>query len=86
MVGDGGAPRQGRDTAAAEGHQITAGNNYMRAGNYYYSAERFIPPGHEKIAMYRNALRCYHAALNGSIPMSSGSTCPMRARRSPPIS
>ena len=51
------------DTAAAEGRQITAGNNYMRAGNYYYSAERFIPPGPEKMAMYRKALRCYHAAL-----------------------
>src|SRR6202051_459678 len=27
------------DTAAAEGRQITAGNQYMRAANYYYSAE-----------------------------------------------
>ena len=51
------------DKAAAQGRQITAGNNYMRAGNYYYSAERFIPPGPEKMAMYRKALRCYHAAM-----------------------
>jgi dienelactone hydrolase len=35
----------------------------MRAGNYYYSAERFIPPGPEKMDMYRKALRCYHAAM-----------------------
>ncbi len=35
----------------------------MRAGNYYYSAERFIPPGEEKLAMYRKALRCYQGAM-----------------------
>jgi dienelactone hydrolase len=51
------------DTAAAEGRQITAGNNYMRAGNYFYSAERFIAPGPDKMAMYRKALACYRAAL-----------------------
>ena len=39
------------DTAAKEGRQITAGNNYMRAGNYYYSAERFIPPVEAKLEM-----------------------------------
>ena len=33
------------DAAEAEGRRITAGNNYMRAGNYYYSAERFVVPG-----------------------------------------
>ncbi len=51
------------DAAAAEGRTITAGHHYMRAANYYYSAERFIPPGEEKLAMYRPALRCWHAAL-----------------------
>src|SRR5215467_9967937 len=51
------------DAAAADGRQVTAGNNFMRAGNYYYSAERFVPPGPEKMAMYEKALRCYRAAL-----------------------
>ena len=51
------------DAAAADGRQVTAGNNFMRAGNYYYSAERFIPPGAEKMALYAKALRCYRAAL-----------------------
>src|SRR5476651_979178 len=51
------------DAAAAEGREITAGHHYMRAGNYYYSAERFIPPGDEKLAMYRQALRCYQSAM-----------------------
>jgi hypothetical protein len=49
------------DEADADGRPITAGNQYMRAANYYYSAERFIPPGEEKLAMYRKALRCYGA-------------------------
>jgi dienelactone hydrolase len=51
------------DDADAERRTITAGNQYMRAGNYYYSAERFIPPGADKMAMYRKALRCYQAAM-----------------------
>jgi dienelactone hydrolase len=51
------------DKADAEGFKITAGNQFMRAGNYYYSAERFIPPGDEKLAMYRKALRCYQGAM-----------------------
>ncbi len=51
------------DGAAADGREITAGHHYMRAGNYYYSAERFIPPGDEKMAMYRRALRCWQAAM-----------------------
>jgi alpha-beta hydrolase superfamily lysophospholipase len=52
------------DKAAAEGRQITAGHNYMRAGNYYYCAERMIPPGKERQAYYAKALRCYQAALD----------------------
>src|SRR5262249_56901757 len=51
------------DVAAAEGRDATAGNNYMRAGSCYDSAERFIPPGPEKMAMYEKALRRYRAAL-----------------------
>ena len=51
------------DDAETAGNAITAGNQYMRAGNYYYSAERFIPPGEEKLAIYRKALRCYQGAM-----------------------
>jgi alpha-beta hydrolase superfamily lysophospholipase len=56
------------DTAAAEGRDITAGHHYMRAANYYYSAERFIVPGDEKMAMYHKALRCWRAALERLYP------------------
>ena len=51
------------DESDDKGRKITAGDFYMRAGNYYYSAERFIVPGEEKLAMYRKAIRCYHAAI-----------------------
>src|ERR1700716_1785638 len=43
------------DPAGARGRPLTAGHHYMRAANYYYSAERFIPPGDEKMAMYHKA-------------------------------
>jgi dienelactone hydrolase len=56
------------DKADAEGFRITAGNQYMRAANYYYSGERFIPPGEEKLAIYRKALRCYLAAMERLYP------------------
>jgi dienelactone hydrolase len=56
------------NAAAEKSRQITAGHNYMRAGNYYYSAERFIPPGDEKMAMYRKALACYQSALKRLYP------------------
>ena len=56
------------DAADKEGRTITAGNQYMRAGNYYYSAERFIPPGDEKMATYRKALRCYQDAMQRLYP------------------
>jgi dienelactone hydrolase len=51
------------DDADAAANAVTAGNQYMRAGNYYYSAERFIPPGEPKMAVYRKALRCYQGAM-----------------------
>ncbi len=56
------------DTAAAEGRQSTAGNYYIRAGNYYFTGERFIAPGEQKLAMYRKALRCFHAGFERRCP------------------
>ncbi len=47
------------DESDNKGRKITAGDFYMRAGNYYYSAERFIVPGDAKMSMYRKAHRCY---------------------------
>ena len=72
------------DKADAEGFTITAGNQFMRAGNYYYSAERFIPPGEEKLSVYRKALRCYQGAMQRlhpdiervEVPYEKGLTLP----------
>lgn len=51
------------DKARAEGRSVTAGHHYHRAANYYYSAERFMEPGEQKLVMYRKALRCWTAAF-----------------------
>ena len=51
------------DAAHADGRQHTAGDYYLRAGNYYYNAERFILPGEEKREWGRRAYRCYHAGI-----------------------
>ena len=56
------------DAAAAEGRKATAGDYYLRAGNYFYNAERFILPGEEKRAWGGRAYRCYHAGIRLRYP------------------
>jgi dienelactone hydrolase len=51
------------DKAAAAGHEMTAGNDYLRAGMYYFTAERFVPPGEAKRELGQKALACQHAGL-----------------------
>jgi dienelactone hydrolase len=51
------------DRAAAEGRQHTAGNYYLRAGMYYFTGERFVPPGPLKRELGRKALELHHAGL-----------------------
>lgn len=51
------------DRAAAEGRQHTAGNYYLRAGMYYFTGERFIPPGALKREVGRKALELQQAGL-----------------------
>lgn len=51
------------EAAAAEGRHATAGNYYLRAAMYYYTGERMIEPGDEKLAMYRKSLNCAHEGL-----------------------
>jgi dienelactone hydrolase len=50
------------DRVAKIGDEADAAGNAITAGNQY-SAERFIPPGDEKLAMYRKALRRYQGAM-----------------------
>lgn len=51
------------DSAATEGRDATAGNYYLRAGLYYYTGERMVPPGEKKLGIYRKSLRCAHEGL-----------------------
>ncbi|HYE92021.1 MAG TPA: alpha/beta fold hydrolase, partial [Terriglobales bacterium] len=51
------------DAAAAAGHQLSAGNAYLRAGMYAFTAERFVPPGDEKRALGRNAIALQQAGI-----------------------
>ena len=56
------------DAAAAKGQERSAGNCYLRAGNYYYTGERFIPPGEAKAAVGRKAYRCFREGLTRRHP------------------
>jgi len=51
------------DQAAAEGREHTAGNYYLRAGMYWFTGERFIPPGALKREVGKKALALHHAGL-----------------------
>ena len=39
-----------------------------RANNYYYTGERMLPPGEQKLAMYKKALHCAHEGLKRRYP------------------
>ena len=49
--------------AEKAGRKHTAGDYYLRAGNYLYNAERFLRPGPEKRAAGERAFRAYHAGI-----------------------
>ncbi len=51
------------DAASAEGRDATAGNYYLRAAMYYYTGERMLVPGGQKLDLYRKSLRCAHEGL-----------------------
>jgi len=56
------------DEAESEGRSLTAGNYYLRAGMYYFTAERFIPPGPEKLHMGEKAIDCCTKGILGRHP------------------
>ena len=56
------------DAAAAEGRHATAGNYYLRAGNYYYTGERMVPPGEQKLGIYRKACAAAQEGLKRRYP------------------
>lgn len=82
------------DAAAAAGHDLTAGHYYLRAGNYYYTGERMVPPGDDKHAIYLKALACYRAGLARrypeieavDVPMPDGASLPAYFMKAPGVS
>jgi dipeptidyl aminopeptidase/acylaminoacyl peptidase len=54
---------QRADGAEAAGHRMTAGNFYLRAGMYYFTAERFVEPGAQKRELGRKSLDCQGKGL-----------------------
>lgn len=56
------------DQAAAEGHAMTAGNYYLRAGMYYFTGERFVHPGGQKREIGRKAIEIQQAGLLRRFP------------------
>ncbi len=56
------------EEADALGRRATAGDYYLRAGMYYFTAERFIVPGERKREMGRKAIRCQHAGFERRYP------------------
>jgi dipeptidyl aminopeptidase/acylaminoacyl peptidase len=69
--------------AAQQGRRMTAGDYYLRAGNYYYNAERFIPPGAQKHEAGQKAYRCYHSGIQLRYPQIEFVEIPYEQRTLP---
>ena len=72
------------DAEAARGHDRTAGNFYLRAGNYYYTGERFIPPGDAGAVTSSSTNHSFKSPssrtlLPNFIPPNSTPLCPVAA-------
>ena len=73
------------ERAAAEGRQHTAGNYYLRAGMYYFTGERFIPPGALKREVGRKALELQQAGLLRRYPNMEKVEVPFEGRSLPAL-
>ena len=73
------------DAAEAEGHRMTAGNYYLRAGMYYFTAERFIVPGPEKREMGRKAIDCQTKGILRRYPNVERVEVPYEGRTLPAL-
>ena len=73
------------DAAEAGGHRMTAGNCYLRAGMYYFTAERFIVPGPEKREMGRKAIECQTRGILRRYPNVERVEVPYEGRTLPAL-
>jgi dipeptidyl aminopeptidase/acylaminoacyl peptidase len=56
------------ERAEAAGHRLSAGNFLLRAGMYWFTGERFVPPGEEKRRLGAKALQLQQAGLERRYP------------------
>jgi len=73
------------DAAEADGHRMTAGSYYLRAGMYYFTAERFIVPGPEKREMGRQAIECQTRGILRRYPNVERVEVPYEGRTLPAL-
>lgn len=81
------------DAAEAAGHKMSAGSYYLRAGMYFFTGERFIPPGELKRETGRKAielqtrgiLRRYPNIEKVEVPFE-GKTLPALFMKAPGVS
>jgi len=73
------------DQAAAEGRQHTAGNYYLRAGMYWFTGERFIPPGPLKREVGQKALELHQKGLLRRYPNMEKVEVPFEGKSLPAL-
>jgi dipeptidyl aminopeptidase/acylaminoacyl peptidase len=73
------------DVLEASGHRMSAGNCYLRAGMYYFTAERFILPGPEKREMGRIAIDCQTKGILRRYPNVERVEVPFEGRSLPAL-
>jgi dienelactone hydrolase len=76
---------QAADAAEARGNRMSAGALYLRAGMYYFTAERFIVPGPEKRAMGQKAIDCQAKGIVRRYPNVERVEVPYEGRTLPAL-
>lgn len=71
------------DAALARGHELSAGDHYMRAGYYYYTAERMVYPGPQKDEIYDRSLACHKQGFKRRFPAIEPVEVPYEGRSLP---
>jgi alpha-beta hydrolase superfamily lysophospholipase len=56
------------DELESEGKHLSAAHYYLRAGMYYFTGERFIPPSDHKTELGRRAIDCQTKGILGRYP------------------
>jgi dipeptidyl aminopeptidase/acylaminoacyl peptidase len=71
--------------AAEEGRSHTAGNYFLRAGMYYFTGERFVPPGAQKREIGRKALQLTQDGLLRRYPNMEKVEVPFEGKTLPAL-